>query len=113
MSSEIINSSNKTGQGDLILKRPNKVPILFETKNYAINVKKFIRDIDNTNYNGIMLSQTSGIIGKDNFQIDIHNNNILVYIHKADYDISKIKLAVNIIDFLFDKILTMKNNKIN
>jgi hypothetical protein len=102
----------------MILKRPNKVPILFETKNYAINVKKdevdkFIRDIDNTKYNGIMLSQTSGIICKDNFQIDIHNNNILVYIHKADYDISKIKLAVNTIDFLSDKILTMKDNKIN
>ena len=118
LSSEIINTSNNTGQGDLILKRPNKVPILFETKNYAINVKKdevdkFIRDIDNTNYNGIMLSQTSGIIGKDNFQIDIHNNNILIYIHKADYDISKIKLAVNTIDFLSDKILTMKDNKIN
>ena len=60
-----------------------------------------------------MLSQTSGIIGKDNFQIDIHNNNILIYIHKADYDISKIKLAVNTIDFLSDKILTMKDNKIN
>lgn len=118
LSSEIINTSNNTGQGDLILKRPNKHPILFETKNYAINVKKdevdkFIRDIDNTNYNGIMLSQTSGIIGKDNFQIDIHNNNILIYIHKADYDISKIKLAVNTIDFLSDKILTMKDNKIN
>jgi hypothetical protein len=118
LSSEIINTSNSTGQGDLILKRPNKVPILFETKNYNTNVKKdevdkFIRDIDNTKYNGIMLSQTSGIIGKDNFQIDIHNNNILVYIHKADYDISKIKLAVNTIDFLSDKILTMKDNKIN
>ena len=89
-----------------------------ENKNYAINVKKdevdkFIRDIDNNKYHGIMLSQTSGIIGKDNFQIDIHNNNILIYIHKADYDISKIKLAINTIDFLSDKILTMKNNKIN
>ena len=118
LSSEIINTSNNTGQGDLILKRLNRVPILFETKNYANNVKKeevdkFIRDIENTQYNGIMISQTSGIIGKENFQIDIHNNNILIYIHKGDYDIAKIKLAVNTIDFLSDKILTMKNNKIN
>ena len=118
LTSEIINTTNLGGQGDLILKRPNRTPILFETKNYAINVKKdevdkFIRDIDNTKYHGIMLSHSTGIIGKDNFHIDIHNNNILIYIHKADYDISKIKLAVNTIDFLSDKILTMKDNKIS
>lgn len=118
LTSEIINTSCQTGQGDIILKRPDKLPILIETKNYSINVKKdetekFIRDIDNTKYHGLMLSQCSGIVGKNDFQIDIHNNNILIYIHNANYDISKIRLAVNTIDMLSDKIINANNNNIN
>jgi hypothetical protein len=114
---EIENTSGKTGMGDMILKRYNKQPILFETKEYTVNVKtdevgKFIRDVNKNNCSGIFLSQTSGIVGKDNFQIDINGNNILIYIHHVDYDISKIKLAVNTIDFLLEKIKTMENNDI-
>ena len=118
LTSEIINTSCQTGQGDIILKRPDRLPILIETKNYSINVKKdetdkFIRDIDNTKYHGIMLSQSSGIVGKNDFQIDIHNGNILIFIHNANYDISKIRLAVNTIDILSEKIINANNNNIN
>lgn len=112
---EIIKKTNQTGQGDFILKRKDKMPILFENKEYNNNVNKdeidkFIRDIDNTEYHGIFISQHSGIVGKDNYQIDIHNKNILIYIHNCQYDITKINLALNVIDIIHDKLINITNN---
>ena len=116
-SADIINTSGQTGQGDMIIKRKDKTPILIETKNYSTNVKKeevdkFLRDVSNKDCHGIFLSQTSGIVGKDNFQIDIHNKNILIYIHNVDYDIAKINLAINTIDLLFDKLININDKNV-
>ena len=58
-------------------------------------VDKFIRDISKNEYNGIFISQHSGIVGKNNFQIDIHDKHILIYIHSCDYDIDKITETEN------------------
>lgn len=115
-SSEIINTTGHTSSGDFILKRENKVQILFENKNYdSVNVPKkevdkFIYDIENNNCCGIMMSQKSGIALKNNFQIDINNNNILIYIHNMNYDPEKILLACDIIDNLTNKIKQLNNN---
>ena len=89
--------------GDIILVRKDKPTILFENKNYDRNVvqeevKKFLRDVDLQNYSGIMLAQHYGIANKDNFEIEVNNNNVLVYLHKVEYDADKIKAAVDIID---------------
>ena len=89
--------------GDIILVRKNKPTILFENKNYDKNVvqeevKKFLRDVEIQNYSGIMLAQHYGIANKDNFEIEVNNNNVLVYLHKVEYDADKIKAAVDIID---------------
>jgi hypothetical protein len=46
-----------------------------------------------------MLAQHYGIANKNNFEIEIHNNNILVYLHKVEYDADKIKAAIDIIDY--------------
>ena len=61
------------------------------------------------------MSQKSGIALKQNFQIDIHNGNILIYIHNLNYDPDKILLAVDIIDNLSEriKIINDNNNNIN
>ena len=108
-SAEIVNTTGKKGMGDILLKRKDKNVILLENKNYNTNVNKdevdkFLRDVSINKSNGIMLSQQSGIVGKDNFQIDIHDNNILVYVHNVDNEFYKINLAVNIIDILSNKI---------
>lgn len=89
--------------GDIILKRKNKHPILFENKNYDRNVgqeevRKFLRDIEIQKCSGIMLAQHFGITNKNNYEIDIHDNNVLVYLHNVEYDADKIKAAVDIID---------------
>jgi len=102
-SATILNATGKTMCGDFIVQRVGKPTILFETKDYATNipndeVKKFIRDVEHNQCYGIFLSQTSGISNKSNYQIEIHNNKILTYLHDVNYDESKILLAVNMID---------------
>jgi hypothetical protein len=67
-------------------------------------VEKFIYDTEQQNYSGIMMSQKTGITLKNNFQIDINNNNVLIYIHNMNNDPEKILLACNIIDHLTNKI---------
>ena len=106
---EIVNTSIQSGSGDLVLKRQNKVEILLENKCYSRNLNnqeldKFVKDANSLRMHGIFLSQTSGIVSKDNFQIDIHNNLVLVYLHNVQYDADKIKSAIDIIDSLSSKL---------
>jgi hypothetical protein len=102
--------------GDIILSRHNKVRILIENKNYGNNVtfdevKKFIRDVEIQNCNGLFLSQKSGIAHKNNFEINIQNNHVLMYVHNANYDPDKIKIAVDVIDHFSSKLDEIcKNN---
>jgi len=108
-SAEIVNSSSQSGSGDLILKRQNKVDILLENKQYSRNINnqevdKFVKDTNSLRLHGIFLSQSSGIVSKDNFQIDINNGCILVYLHSVNFDSDKIKSAVDIIDNLSSKL---------
>lgn len=89
--------------GDIILKRKDKPAILFENKNYDRNVgqeevRKFLRDIEIQNCSGIMLAQHYGITNKSNYEIELHDNNVLVYLHNVEYNADKIKAAVDIID---------------
>lgn len=89
--------------GDIILRRKDKPAILFENKNYDRNVgqeevRKFLRDIEMQKCCGIMLAQHFGITNKNNYEIEIHDNKPLVYLHKVEYDAEKIKAAVDIVD---------------
>ena len=89
--------------GDILIKRRDKPVILFENKNYDRNVgqeevRKFLRDVETQKCCGIMLAQHYGIANKNNFEIEIHNNNVLIYMHNVEYDSYKIKAAVDIID---------------
>lgn len=116
-SSEIIDTTGQTSSGDFILKRENKVQILFENKNYDScnvqrkEVEKFIYDAKLQNCSAIMISQKSGIVMKKNFQIDINNNNVLIYIHNMNYEPEKILLACDIIDNLTSKINQLNNGE--
>jgi hypothetical protein len=108
-SAEITDTSNMKASGDFIMQRLDKPPIMFENKEYKANIDKdeiakFIRDVDNYNMNGIFISQFSGISFKQNFQIDIHKGNVLVYIQNCEYSPDKIRIAVDIIDYLSVKI---------
>jgi hypothetical protein len=98
---DCVGTSKETG--DIMMFRKDKPTILFENKNHDKNVlqdevKKFIRDIEQQCCCGIMLAQHYGITNKENFEIELHNGNVLVYLHKVEYDSDKIKAAVDIID---------------
>jgi len=112
---EVINTTGLKAAGDFKVNRSTKSTILFETKNYDRNVtldevKKFIRDIEEQKCHGIFLSQHSGITSKQNYQIDIKRNNVLVYVHNADYCPHTIKIAVDIIDTLSDKLSDLQED---
>lgn len=109
-SAEIIDNASDPHSCDFRIKRKDKFDILIENKTYTRNVDKdevakFLDDIEKNNCCGILLSQESGICNKDNWQIDIHNGNVVVYVHNVSYDSDTIQLAVQIIDHLYQKLV--------
>ena len=102
----IENTTALTASGDFMLRRDPGLPvILIENKNYernvdAVEVKKFIRDVEVQRCSGIMLSQLSGIVSKPNFFIEINDQHVLVYLHNVQFSKEQIKLAVDVIDHL-------------
>jgi hypothetical protein len=94
--------------GDIHLNRKDKTKIIFENKEYShtvvqTEVDKFINNVVLNDCDGIMLSHSSQIIFKDDFEINFNGDSILVYICNVNYDISKIRTAISIIDHLKEK----------
>ena len=71
-------------------------------------IETFYNIINEKKCDGILLSQSSGISLKENYQIDYNNGNILIFVHNINYEEYKIKIAIDIIDNLSSKI---KENK--
>lgn len=114
---EVIDTSNESKKCDILLKRNNKPVILIENKTYQNPVSKdeltkFCRDIEYQNQCGIMFSQTSNISTKENYQIDIINNNVIIYVSNCNYDQDKIKMAICMIDHLYPKINDSTNKNV-
>lgn len=90
--------------GDIILIRNNKPKILIENKDHTstnvpkTDVEKFIRDCEIQNCCGIMLAQHRGIANKQNFELQLHNGNVLLYCHEVNFDQEKIKIAIEIVE---------------
>ena len=110
---EIKNVAHTAHSGDFWLIRKDKPTIIVENKYYketvyGDTVQKFIDDINENNLCGIMISQNSRIVHKNNFEIEVHNGNVAVYIHECNYDQNKIKIAVRIIDIFKSKIEKQK-----
>lgn len=104
-SAEIVRTANTKESADYILKRENLHDIRFENKFFTSNVPtsqilKFKRDMEINNSSGIMLSQNVGITSKENFEFEIFNGNVYIYLHNVNYDPDKIKTAIDIIDHL-------------
>ena len=111
---EITNTSGTAESGDFIIERNNKSTILIDTKDYNTvvpkkEVDKIIRDIDKHKCNGLLISQNSGIALKDDFEINIHNNYVLIFLHNVEYDETKISTAIQVIDVLYPIIQQQAN----
>ena len=112
---EVVNTSAIRASCDFRLNRTDKQSILFETKEYDRNVnldeiKKFVRDIELQKHHGVFLSQHSGITSKQNFQIDLIGKCAVIYIHNVKYDPMIIRLAVDIIDNLGEKLRILNDD---
>jgi len=113
-SSEVFYSDSN----NIIMRRSDRNDIMFENKDYTHNIpkdeiSKFIRDIDVLQMSGIFISQNSGIAFKNNYQIDIHKGNVIVYIQYCNYDPEKIRIAVDIIDNFKDKMNEMNSKDVD
>lgn len=93
----------------IVLKRMRRPSVLIQNYDIEYNVSsdeinQFMTLISDENICGVFLSQQSGISGKSDFQIEIHNNNVAVFVHNAEYSSSKIEVAVSIIDNLYNQL---------
>jgi len=109
-SAEVEYVGSQKESGDIMIHRKDRQKILVENKCYesrqvtSDQVKKFIHDVDTQNCSGLFLSQEGGIINKNNFEINIHNRNVLLYLHNVNYDPDIIKIAIDIIDSFKSKL---------
>jgi len=109
---DVANTTATKASGDFIIRREDRPVVMIENKNYERNVnidevKKFLRDVTEHHCSGIMMSQFSGIASKPNGFIELHDSNVLIYLHNVDYSPDKIKMAVDIIDNLSAKLETI------
>jgi len=113
--SEVVLQNSHSSNSGILLKRIRKPTVLIQNKDCEQNISvedinTFLHAIDEQNCNGIFLSQKSGISTKKNYQIEVHNNNIIVFLHNVEYNASKIEVAVDIIDNLSTKLRTFKTH---
>lgn len=99
---EIINTAKLGKCGDIVVKQEGVPDILIDTKEWTTNVTKgeidkFIRDMEINNCSGILMSQKSGICGKEHQKFEIHGKNIAVYLHNVNYNFSTISPSIQII----------------
>ena len=93
----------------LVLKRMRRPTVYIQSYDSECNViadetHQFMTLISDDNVCGVFLSQQSGISGKSDYQIELHNNNVVVFVHNADYSSSKIEVAISIIDNLYNQL---------
>ena len=72
-------------------------------------VRKFERDVQTQKKHGIFISQKTFVTFKTDFQIDIINGFIHLYISEANYDTTKLRTAIDIVDSLSSKLEAIAN----
>jgi len=83
-----------------------------ETTNLTeTTVTDFLKKVKENNTNAILLAQYTGIIDKPNYHIDIYGGHIVLFIHMVNYSIDKIKIGVDIINHLSDKLRELNHTE--
>jgi hypothetical protein len=99
---EIIDTHAENNSGDFHIIREGLPKILIESKNFSGNVPKrdidkFYKDIQLNNCCGILCNTFGGIANKQNFEIDIVDDHVLIFVHNYQFDMTQLKLAANVI----------------
>ena len=106
---EVQNTTGQRACCDFRLSREGKADVLVETKAYDRNVnieevRKFQRDCEEQSLSGVFLSQSSGVSGRPNYHVEVRGARALVYVHNVDYDRAKIKMAVDVVDVISERL---------
>ena len=121
-SAQVCHVGDQKQTGDIVFQRNNKPKILIENKDHECgnvpkaDVDKFMRDCEIQNCSGIMFAQHRGIANKENFEMQIHRGNVLLYLHNVGFDSEKIKIAVEIVESLkmrLDEVCQLADNSKN
>lgn len=106
----ILNTEDSADNASFVLSRSEKPTIYIESHEIrdrnvnAGEVKQFITQTGEKSIHGIILSQHTGIAGKTNYRVEIHNNRVIVYLHKMSNSAEKLQIAVDMIDALTSKL---------
>ena len=98
----------------VLMKRFRKPTTFFQLVSQDENVNNeqitdMLASLSEQNCNGILLSNHSGFSGKKDFHIDIHNNNIIVYIHNFAKNEDKLQMAIHIVDGFISRMNEISN----
>jgi len=98
----------------VLMKRFRKPTTFFQLVSQDENVNNeqitdMLACVSEQNCNGILLSNHSGFSGKKDFHIDIHNNNIIVYIHNFAKNEDKLQMAIHIVDGFISRMNEISN----
>lgn len=93
----------------IFMKRPNRSNILLYSIHEERNINQdeiscYTNIVDEYACSGIFVSQNSGIASKSNYNIEIANGNVNIFIHNVNNSSDKIKVAIDVIDILSQKI---------
>jgi uncharacterized protein with FMN-binding domain len=116
--SKIVSNKSSNICCDYIITNHNSTKLLIENKILDQNVSEIVVDMFKKscqmNYaNGILMSQNTGIIGKQDFEIEIIGSNVIVYLHLVNYDECKINLAINMLNRVHDEVISANANNNN
>lgn len=118
-SDEVTRVNGSAANCDIRVRRNGgeKPTILFECKDHSLSVdtkevEKFERDVQEQKTHGIMVSHKSPITFKSAFEINIINNLIHVYVPNCDYSSDKLKIAIDIVDSLHNRLLALEKDKL-
>lgn len=105
-----ISRGSESESNEYLLLREHKPTIYIEThdihdRNIGISeVKLFIKRAIEKNTNSIIVSQYTGITSKPNYHIEIHNNIVVIYLHKLSYSADTLQIATDMIDAISNKL---------
>ena len=111
---DIHNISCEEDKQLVLMKRFRKPTTFFQLISQDENVNgeqitEMLACLSEQNCNGILLSSQSGFSGKKDFHIDIHNNNIIVYIHNFAKNEDKLQMAIHIVDGFISRMNEVSN----
>ena len=111
---DIRNISCDEDKQSVLMKRFRKPTTFFQLVSQDENVNseqitEMLACLSEQNCNGILLSNHSGFSGKKDFHIDIHNNNIIVYIHNFAKNEDKLQMAIHIVDGFISRMNEISN----